>query len=66
MAITDSGLGAASSIENEATGEPEIIMEESMAPKVIEKEDIEITETTDGFIKLSFEDSMKFLVEKIK
>jgi len=36
--------------------EPEIIMEESMVPKVIKREDIEIIETMDGLIKVPFEE----------
>ena len=42
--------------EDEVIKEPEIIMAESMAPKVTKKEDIEITETIDGLIKTPFEE----------
>jgi hypothetical protein len=42
--------------ENEVIKEPEIIMEESMAPKVTKREDIEIIETIDGLIEISFEE----------
>jgi len=40
--------------DNDVIKEPEITMAESMAPTVIQKEDIEIIETPDGFISLSF------------
>ncbi len=40
--------------DNDVIKEPEITMAESMAPTVIQKEDIEIIETPDGFINLSF------------
>lgn len=40
--------------DNDVIKEPEIKMAESMAPTIIQKEDIEIIETPDGFINLSF------------
>ena len=36
--------------------EPEIIMSESMAPKVIERDDIKITKTSEGFLEISFDE----------
>ncbi|ODS30703.1 MAG: hypothetical protein SCARUB_04184 [Candidatus Scalindua rubra] len=56
LEISYSSLPIENDIDNVAIIEPEIAMTESMAPKVIEKEDIEIAETTDGFIKLSLEE----------
>ena len=40
--------------DNDVIKEPEIKMAESMAPTIIQEEDIEIIETPDGFINLSF------------
>ena len=48
--------GADNTTEPEVIKEPEIIMEESMVPKVIKREDIEIIETMDGLIKVPFEE----------
>ncbi len=48
--------GTDSTADNEVIKEPEIIMEESMAPKVTKKEDIEIKDTMDGLIIVSFEE----------
>jgi len=45
---------ASNADDNDVIKEPEIIMAESMAPKVIQKDEIEIIETPDGFINLSF------------
>jgi len=45
---------ASNADDNDVIKEPEITMAESMAPKIIQKEDIEIIETPDGFINLSF------------
>ncbi|MBC8549389.1 MAG: hypothetical protein H8D23_07035 [Candidatus Brocadiales bacterium] len=42
--------------ETETIKKPEIIMEESMVPEVTRKEDIEIIETMDGLIEISFEE----------
>jgi hypothetical protein len=55
-AIADSGSNTDNAIESEVIEESEIAMAESMAPKVIEKEDIEITDAPDGFVKLPFEE----------
>ena len=48
--------GADNTTEPEVIKEPEIIMEESMVPKVIKREDIEIIETMEGLIKVPFEE----------
>ncbi len=40
--------------DNDVIKEPEVKMAESMAPKVIQKDEIEVIETPDGFINLSF------------
>ncbi len=40
--------------DNDVIKEPEIKMAESMAPTIIQEEDIEIIENPDGFINLSF------------
>ncbi len=40
--------------DNDVIKEPEISMAESMAPTVIQKDEIEIIETRDGFINISF------------
>ncbi len=42
--------------ENEIIKEPEIILADSMAPKVTQKEDIEVLETANGFLKIPFEE----------
>lgn len=55
-AISDSGSNTDNAIESEVIEEPEITMAESMAPTVIKKDEIEITETLDGFINISFEE----------
>lgn len=55
-AISDSGSNTDNAIESEVIEESEITMAESMAPKVIEKEDVEIKDSMDGFVKLSFEE----------
>ncbi len=51
-----SGPGTDDTTESEVIKEPEIIMEDSMAPKVTKKEDIEITKTMDGLIETTFEE----------
>ncbi len=51
---SDADSATVDSVDNEVIKEPEVNMSESMAPEIIEKEDIEIIETPDGFIKLSF------------
>lgn len=55
-AISDSGSNTDNAIESEVIEESEITMAESMAPKVIEKEEVEIKDSMDGFVKLSFEE----------
>jgi hypothetical protein len=54
--ISNSDSGTDSLSGNETIKEPEIILEDSMAPQVTEKEDVEISETADGFIKIPFEE----------
>lgn len=51
---TSADSATENAIDNDVIKEPEIKMAESMAPKIIQKEDIEIIETPDGFINLSF------------
>ncbi|MFQ5963827.1 MAG: hypothetical protein ACE5KZ_06040 [Candidatus Scalinduaceae bacterium] len=43
-------------IENKVVNETEIIMKESMAPKIIKEDDIKIIETPEGFVDISFEE----------
>ncbi len=50
------GSDADNTTENEVIKKPEIIVEESMVPTVIKREDIEIKETIDGLIEISFEE----------
>lgn len=53
-AVSDADSATENVIDNDAIKEPEIKMSESMAPTIIQKEDIKIIETPDGFISLSF------------
>lgn len=53
---TSSGPDTDNTTETEVIKKPEIIMEESMVPEVIKREDIEIIETMDGLIAISFEE----------
>jgi len=53
-AALTSSSGTDESTEKEVIKEPEIIMEESMAPKVTKKEDIEIIDTMEGLIEIPF------------
>ena len=53
-AVSNAVLSTENAIGKDMIEEPEIRMAESMAPKVIQRKDIEITETPDGFINLSF------------
>jgi hypothetical protein len=55
-ASAPSGPDTDNTTETEVIKEPEIIMEESMVPEVIKREDIEIVETMDGLIEISFEE----------
>ena len=55
-AISDSGSNTDNAIVSEVIEEPDITLAESMAPKVIEKEDTEITGALDEFVKLPFEE----------
>ncbi len=52
--------------ENGIIKEPEIILEESMAPKVTQKEDIEVLETGDGFLKIPFKELDSFFGKENK
>ena len=52
--INETTSAVSNADDNDVIKEPEITMAESMAPTVIQKEDIEIIETPDGFINLSF------------
>ncbi len=64
-----SGISDASTdnvFEDEIIKEPEISLEDSMAPQVIQKEDIEIPETADGFIKIPFEELDSFFGKENK
>lgn len=54
--INETTSAASNANDNNLIKEPEITMAESMAPTVIQKEEIEITETPDGFINLSFDE----------
>jgi nitrogen regulatory protein PII-like uncharacterized protein len=54
--IPNSGTDADNVSEDEIIKEPEITLEDSMAPQVTEKEDLDLSETKDGFIELSFEE----------
>jgi len=51
---SDADSATVDAVDNEVIKEPEVNMSESMAPEIIQKEDIEIIETPDGFINLSF------------
>ena len=51
---SDADSATVDSVDNEVIKEPEVNMSESMAPEIIQKEDIEIIETPDGFINISF------------
>lgn len=42
--------------ENEVIKEPEIIMEDAIAPRVTKREDLEIIESMEGFITIPFEE----------
>ncbi len=53
-AVSNAGPATETAIDNDVIKEPEITMAESMAPTVIQKDEIEIIETVDGFINLSF------------
>ncbi len=54
--ISNSGPDQNNISADEVIKEPEITLEDSMAPKVTQKEDIELSETKDGFIELSFDE----------
>lgn len=56
LKISDLEFPIGTDIENKILSEVEITMNESMAPKVIKKDDIKITETLEGFIDISFEE----------
>ncbi|MFQ5713459.1 MAG: hypothetical protein ACE5GU_05465 [Candidatus Scalinduaceae bacterium] len=56
LKISASELPTGIDIKNKVAYEAEITMSESMAPKVIKKDDIKITETLEGFIDISFEE----------
>ncbi|MGR3294225.1 MAG: hypothetical protein ACUZ9M_09455, partial [Candidatus Scalindua sp.] len=56
LASAPSGPDTDNTTETEVIKKPEIIMEDAMAPKVIKREDIEVIETMDGLIKVSFEE----------
>lgn len=64
MPISGSGVNNLSG--NEIIKEPEIALEDSMAPQVIQKEDIETSETIDGFLKIHFEELDSFFGKKNK
>ena len=51
---SDADSATVDAVDNEVIKEPEVNMSESMAPEIIQKEDIEIIETPDGFINISF------------
>ncbi|MFQ5686076.1 MAG: hypothetical protein ACE5GV_05390 [Candidatus Scalindua sp.] len=53
-------------IDKDVIKEPEIKMADSMAPTVIKKDEIEIIETQDGFIKLSFNELDKIFGKENK
>lgn len=53
-AVSDADSAMVDAADNDVIKEPEVKMSESMAPEIIQKEDIEIIETPDGFINLSF------------
>jgi len=55
-AFAQSESGTDNTTEAEVIKKPEIIMEESMAPEVTKREDIEIIETVEGLIEISFEE----------
>lgn len=59
-AVTSTTSDAESPVDeaekDEVISEPMITMAESMAPRVVKEEDIEITESIDGFITLSLEE----------
>ncbi|MEE9605181.1 MAG: hypothetical protein V3V70_06365 [Candidatus Scalindua sp.] len=56
LKTSDSELPSGTNIANKMINEVEITMNESMAPEVIKKDDIEITETSEGFVDISFEE----------
>lgn len=56
LAATPSESDTDNTTEVEVIKKPEIIVEESMAPEVTKREDIEIIETLDGLIEVSFEE----------
>ena len=64
--ISNSSPDTDNTSEDEIIKEPEITLEDSMAPKVTEKEDIELFETKDGFIELSFEELEGFFGKENK
>ena len=53
-AVSNADSATENAIDNDVIKEPEITMAESMAPTVIQKDEIEIIETPDGFINQSF------------
>jgi hypothetical protein len=53
-AVSDADSATVDVVDNDVIKEPEVKMGESMAPTIIQEEDIEIIETPDGFINLSF------------
>ncbi|MBS1258151.1 MAG: hypothetical protein MAG551_01204 [Candidatus Scalindua arabica] len=53
-AASDDDSATVDAVEEEVIKEPEVIMAESMAPEIIQKEDLEIIETPEGFINISF------------
>ncbi len=65
-AVSDTDSATENAIDNDVIKEPEIVMAESMAPTVIQKDEIEITETQDGFIKLSFDELDEIFGKKNK
>ena len=54
--VTEAEKSGSDAEEEVIIKEPEIIMEESMVPKVTIKEDLKIIETTGGLIKIPFEE----------
>ena len=56
LAATPSESDTDNTTEVEVIKKPEIIVEESMVPEVTKREDIEIIETLDGLIEVSFEE----------
>ena len=54
--FSQSGSGTDDITEKEVIKEPEISMAEAMTPEVTKREDVEVKETIDGLIKISFEE----------